>query len=289
MASLKEIRGRIASVRGTLKITSAMRMIASAKLHSAQNNLGGRLQYDRALNDIFTKLMAVPGVASRLEMFSRQTEGRKAVILISSNQSLCGAFNMNVIKEFEASSYDPAGTDVFALGKKGMAAAAKAGFQVHDLCKMTERASYDSARDLADSLTEKFLDGAYSQVEIIYSHFASGSSQPVIHEQFLPFSMENSGKSASCSSLNSEIDYIVEPKPEEMIEALLRKVLRMKIFTIILDAATAEHAARTLAMQMASENAEELLGELSLLHNKLRQQAITNELLDLVGGQTSGN
>lgn len=289
MASLKEIRGRIASVRGTLKITSAMRMIASAKLHSAQNNLGGRVPYSKALNDMFTRLMAVPGISGRLSHFTEGKGSRVAVILITSNQSLCGAFNVSVIKEFEQSSYDPSLTDVFAMGKKGMVACAKAGFAVRDLCTMVEHASYERAALLADELTASFLEGGYSRVELIYSHFASGSNQPVMHEEFLPVSLEKHQEIATAAPLNEEIDYIVEPKAEEMVEDLLRKVLRMKLFTVMLDAAAAEHAARTLAMQIATENAEGLLGELSLQYNKLRQQAITNEILDLVGGQINGN
>lgn len=287
MASLKEIRGRIASVRGTLKITSAMRLISSAKLRSAQNALSGYLAYSEALEDIGCKLMRVPGLGDVAKSFAARREGGKvAVVVTSSNQSLCGAFNMSIIKEFEAAGYDKSNTVVYAIGRKAMLAIAKAGYHTEDLCSMADHPSYEASASLADSLCEAFLSGTYSRVEFIYSHYVSASNQKVIREEFLPQSPENVQESPSAGCYDEEIDYIVEPKSEAMLEKLLRQMLRMRFYAVALDAATSEHAARTLAMQIASDNAEDLLGELSLLHNKLRQQAITSEILDLVGGQS---
>lgn len=284
MASLKEIRGRITSVKGTLKITSAMRLISSAKLHSAQNAIGNMVPYQKNVQEIMMSLLGCDGAADILGTYSRKGDSpRAAVVLVTSNQTLCGAFNVNIVKAFEHQGFDRENTIVYAVGKYGLKHAQKLGFEVVDCCSMAAAADYDKSVNLASELVDAFVAGGIGRVVMLYAHFASAASQPVVAEDYLPMSVEKSDAGAA------DTDYIVEPSPQELLQTMLPMVLRLKLHTVMLDSAAAEHAARTLAMQMASENAENLIAELSLQYNKLRQQAITSEILDLIGGQANNN
>lgn len=279
MASLKEIRGRIGSVRQTLKITSAMRLISSAKLRSAQNAIANMLAYEQSLRSVFERLSACKGAADVVKPFAFGSGGGTAVVLVTSNRTLCGGFNASLVKTFESQGFDTASTTVYAIGKFGLKATGKMGFETVNLCSMAEKADYGASAALAQKLVSLFLDGKLSKVVVIYSHFASMSHVPVKVETYLPI-VPLTGEGESCDD-----DYIIEPSPEEVLGQLLPKVLKLSLHTILLDAQAAEHAARSLAMQMATDNGNNLLAELSLQYNKLRQQAITNEILDLVGGQ----
>jgi len=283
MSNLKEIRGRIASVRSTLKITSAMRLISSAKLHSAQNAIGAYLPYEKALSRIFgAVLSAEDSAAIRAKFSASAASGRSAVVLVSSNQTLCGSFNANILKRFQAQNYDPAVTTVYAVGKTGLKSVRRFGFSdVVDCCDIARKPVYSASASLAKRLVRDFLEGRISRVELVYSHMVSNSTQLPTKEVFLPFDI--SGEDLTSSGVSEDV--IFEPSPSRILETLIPQYLRTKLHSVMLDAAASEHAARTLAMQIASDNAEDLLSELTLTHNKLRQQAITNELLDLVGGQ----
>lgn len=284
MASLKEIRGRISSVKGTLKITSAMQLISSAKLHSAQNAIGNMVPYERNVQEIMLSLLGCSSAAEVLAPYSRTGEsGKVAVVLVTSNQTLCGAFNANIVKQFEKGGYGVADTVVYAIGKYGLKYAAKLGYDVVDCCDMAAHADYDASVALSGKLVDAFLSGKYAKVVMVYAHYANPISQPIVCENYLPMSMSvpDSGEAVNAD----ETDYLVEPSPRELLEQMLPMVLRLKMHTVVLDSTAAEHAARTTAMQMASENAEDLISELSLQYNKLRQQAITSEILDLLGGQ----
>lgn len=284
MSSLKEIRGRIASVKGTLKITSAMRLISSAKLHGAQNAIGSMLPYEKGLDDIMQALGTSPAVASRLGRFAVAGDSpRKAVILVTSNQTLCGAFNNNITKAFAAQDFDRENTVVYAIGRFGMKYAAKAGYQVKDMCSLAAAPDYAAASAIADAFMNDFAANELSGVTLVYAHFASAGHQPVVVENFLP--VEAGAFSKSGGEGQNEVDYIVEPSPEAICDTLLPMLMRLKLHTVILDSTAAEHAARMLAMQIASDNADSLISELSLQYNKLRQQAITAEILDLLSGQ----
>lgn len=288
MASLKEIRGRIGSVKGTLKITSAMRLISSAKLHSAQSAIGNLVPYEFYVQDIMMSLMDCKGAAEVFAPYLSEREGKHtAVILITSNQTLCGAFNVNIMKAFEREAFDPETTIVYAVGKYGLKQVEKMGFKTVDCCAMSAHADYDSSVVLAGELIDGFNGGQFSSIKMVYAHFASPVSQPIQCESYLPMSMDQFKDGSVHNRANA--DYIVEPSAHELLERMLPMVMRLKMHTVMLDSAAAEHAARTLAMQMASENAEELIGELSLQYNKLRQQAITSEILDLLGGQANNN
>lgn len=282
MASLKEIKGRIASVKSTLKITSAMKMVASSKLRRAQSAITGMLPYQRALEDILSALLT-PESADKKYFTPVPEEGpqKVALLCVSSNSSLCGAFNANVIRKVQQTlaAYRAAGAtvEVFPVGKKVADAMVKAGLgQQVDYTKLSAHPSYDSAAALADVLVKGFIEGRFNKVELIYNHFQSTATQPTVKETFLPLELKQEGA--------VDNDYIVEPSRKEQVELLLPKVLRLKIFTVLLDSAAAEHAARTMAMQIATDNADTLLGELNLEYNKGRQQKITSEILDLEGG-----
>jgi len=283
MPSLKETKNRIASVNSTLKITSAMKMVASAKLHQAQNAIGNMVPYESRLQTILSSLLASdPSVCADVPyLFAPESEegtGKVAIVAFSSNTSLCGAFNANVIRKFLQTAEQYQDIEVYTVGKKIADAARKAGYQsAADLSELSGKPSYEAAANLAEVLLKRFADGELSRVVLIYNHFASTASQPTVVEDYLPFTISENPKAES-------IDYIVEPDKATLAAVLLDKVIKLKIFTVLLDTNAAEHAARTVAMQMASDNADKLLQELTLEYNKRRQQAITNEILDIVSG-----
>lgn len=310
MSSLKEIKTRIASVKNTLKITSAMKMVASAKLHKAQTAIGNKLPYEQKLHHILAGLLEDDDLQKALhdnlgfgnphghsavvledvgldQIPSKDVYPRIAVVAISSNSSLCGAFNANVIKKYqetinilENQGYAKEDIDIYVIGRKIAEAVRKSGYTVlDDRSELADKPSYDAAFDLASDLVDSFVSGEVSQVVLVYSHFASPASQPVICENYLPLPLHDYD-----GTDGDPVDYILEPDPLSLVKHLLPQVLLMKLYTVLLDANAAEHAARTLAMQIASDNAKDLIGELTLAYNKGRQQEITAEILDLVGG-----
>ena len=292
MPSLKEIKGRIASVSSTLKITSAMKMVASAKLHKAQAAIGNMLPYEQRLSRILAALLAVSeqpaGAVQHIPKFPakkrEQTDRTESVAVVawSSNSSLCGGFNAAVIRKTSAVvkkwEQDGAKVTVFSVGRKMADAMRKAGYpSPADYTKLADAPSYEGAAALADTLIAAFDEGRFDRVELVYNHFHSTASQPTRHEVYLPFSVENIPEAAP-------EDFIVEPSREELIAQLVPTFQRLRIYTTLLDANAAEHAARTVAMQTATDNGNNLLQELTLEYNKSRQQKITSEILDRVGG-----
>lgn len=290
MASLKEIKGRIASVRTTLKTTSAMKMVASAKLHKAQGAIGNMLPYEKNLHDILEHLLsACAEKKSKISnsAFMAEREVQKVIIVaFSSNSSLCGGFNANAIREttavigeYKAVGFSAENIIVYSIGRKMAEAMKKLGYpSPEDFNAMSGNPDYDKANALAKSLMSKFAAGEVDKVELVYNHFKSTSSQPTVRETYLPLNLQTA---AAAEAVN---DYIIEPTPEEVIEDLLPKVLSLKLYTTLLDTNAAEHAARTVAMQTATDNGNELLEDLTLQYNKSRQSKITSEILDLIGG-----
>lgn len=355
MPSLKEIKGRINSISSTLAITSAMKMVAAAKLQKAQMAIQNMLPYERRLYSMLVDLMGAMNISAaasedgsvrgsgsaergfaqsgdRLSLSNRhdlagmdgayslmaQREVRKvAIVAFASNSSLCGAFNSNVIREatavineYRASGLRDSDIVVYSVGRKMAEAMRKLGFpSPADFTKMSDSPSYEAASALAQELLDGFVSGRFDKVELVYNHYKSTSSQPTTRQTYLPLSLADAtadlqaGKiadSASESDTNrgaepvgapvvrqgspTTEDLIVEPSKEALIATLLPKVIRLRIFTTLLDSAAAEHAARTVAMQLATDNGNDLLQELTLEYNKGRQQKITSEILDLVGG-----
>ena len=284
MASLREIKDRIGSVRSTLKITSAMKLVASAKLRKAQRAIEGMRPYDRTLAEILAALgpQRVQALAAGSAP-AAPASGRTAVVAVSSNRSLCGGFNANVArKALETIRACEGGVEVYPLGRKIAEALRRAGYcAAEDRSDLVAHPSYEASAALARTLAARFRAGELSRVVLVYNRFVSAASQVPVAEQYLPFSAEDLPAAAPQTD---ETEYLVEPDAAELVAQLLPQVLTLKFHAAILDSAAAEHAARTLAMQTASDNAEDLLGTLTLEYNKGRQQKITAEILDLIGG-----
>ncbi len=287
MASLKEIKTRISSVKSTLKTTSAMKMVSSAKLHRAQAAMGNLISFEAGLAGILSQLRdSLPDAFT-----SGNGSDRVAVVAFSSSGSLCGSFNANVIKEFHA-VYDallkegrsPGDIEVYVIGRKIAEDLRKRSIAVSaDWSRLSEKQDYAEAAELADLLTERFLDAKVGRVILVYSHFASAASCPPVHTVFLPFDAGNILAQGDAPDAPDR-DVTVEPDAVTLAKEMLPMVLRLKFHTVLLDTTQAEHAARTVAMQTATDNGEKLLDELTLEYNKRRQMAITNEILDIVGG-----
>lgn len=291
MASLKEVKNRIGSVKSTRQITSAMKMVASAKLHKAQGRIENMLPYQRKLNEILTNFLGMGATFDSPYTEVRPVE-RVAIVAFSSNSSLCGAYNSNVAKMLERTltEYVSLGNEnilIYPVGKKMEEAVKKLGYVPQgSFQQLADKPAYAAAKELAEELMAEFAAKHVDRVELIYHHFKSMGTQVLLRENYLPIDLEQMAASgaADASATGYNRDYIVEPSAAELIAALLPKVLSQKIFTVLLDANASEHAARTLAMQTATDNADELIQDLTKQYNKSRQQAITNELLDIVGG-----
>lgn len=293
MASLKEVKNRISSVKSTRQITSAMKMVASAKLHKAQGRIENMLPYQRKLNEILTNFLRTDA-SFESPYTEKRPVTRVAVVAFSSNSSLCGAFNSNVAKMLERTleDYQSLGKEnvlIYPVGKKVEEAVKKMGYVPQGSYPvMADKPSYVEAYELAYKLMHEFVEKRVDRVELIYHHFKSMGSQVLLREDYLPIDLTQVAQEAAedipedARSFNN--DYIVEPSVGELIAELLPKVLSQKIFTVLLDSNTSEHAARMLAMQTATDNANELIQDLTKQYNKSRQQAITNELLDIIGG-----
>ena len=285
MPSLKEIKGRIGSVQSTLKITSAMKLVASAKLRKAQQTIEGMRPYERKLQGMLDHLVA-SGAKVSGEYTRTLAEGapkqRIALVAFASNSSLCGAFNANAVRLTLETirSYGDADVTVYSVGRKMADAMRKVGKpSPADYQKLADKPSYAPAAELAEKLMEDFLAGRLDRIDLVYNHFVSSGKQVAVRETLLPM-----GDVIPSEAKESEIDYILEPSASALLADLLPKSLRLKFYTALLDSNASEHAARTVAMQTATDNGEDLLQELTLQYNKSRQQKITSEILDLAGG-----
>ena len=295
MASLKEVKTRINSVKSTRKITSAMKMVASAKLHKAQGVIENMLPYQKKLNKILTNFLSADLPIESPYVQEREVK-RVAIVVFSSNTSLCGAFNANVIKMMMQTigEFRTLGQDnilIFPVGKKVDEAAKRMGFKPQEVSPtLSDKPTYQEAAELAHRLMDMYVAGEVDRVEIIYHHFKSMGVQILLRETYLPINLtnvvseEDRKKEEEAQEHEIANDYIIEPNAEELIASLIPTVLSQKIFTAAVDSNASEHAARTLAMQVATDNANELIQDLTKQYNKTRQQAITNELLDIVGG-----
>ena len=295
MASLKEVKTRINSVKSTRKITSAMKMVASAKLHKAQGAIENMLPYQRKLNKILINFLSADLPIESPYVQEREVK-RVAIVVFSSNTSLCGAFNANVIKMMMQTigEFRTLGQDnilIFPIGKKVDEAVKRMGFKPQETSStLSDKPTYQEAAELAHRLMDMYVAGEVDRVEIIYHHFKSMGVQILLRETYLPIDMtnvvseEDRKNKEEVEEHETANDYIIEPNVEELIASLIPTVLSQKIFTAAVDSNASEHAARTLAMQVATDNANELIQDLTKQYNKSRQQAITNELLDIVGG-----
>ena len=285
MANLKEIRNRITSVSSTMQITSAMKMVSAAKLKKAQDAITAMRPYAEKLTELLQNLSATLDGDTGGE-FTVQREVKKVlVVVITSNRGLCGAFNTNVIKEAKnrAAFYAGKQVDIFAIGKKGNDVLSKTNTVVDNQSGVFDNLTFDNVAAIAETLTQKFVSGEYDKIELIYNQFKNAATQIVQTEQFLPLAPVKSDLTVTPG------DYIFEPSKEEIVLTLIPKSLKTQLYKGIRDSFASEHGARMTAMHKATDNATELRNQLKLTYNKARQAAITNEILEIVGGAEALN
>ena len=281
--NLKEIKQRIHSVKSTQKITSAMKLVAAAKLRRTQTSIEHLRPYEQKLDSILSSFLCNTPVSSG---YTLSREVKKVVIIpIASDTTFCGAFNSNIIrlaKEVIA-EYSSKGveTEVLPIGKKMQEAIAKQGIStVEVLMQHAGNPQYSGISCVAKELMQRFLASEVDKIELVYTHFVSAGKQIPQRETLLPVDISSLSSDSTCHN----IDYIIEPSKEHIVNSLIPNVITLRLYAALLDSAVAEHAARMVAMQVATDNANDLIGELTLEYNKCRQQAITNELLDIVSG-----
>ena len=290
MASLKEVKTRIASVNSTRKITNAMKMVASSKLHRAQQAIDSMRPYERQLTRIMSTFVgSMEGEVDTAYAAQRNVK-RVVIVLFTSNSSLCGGYNANAVKAFvkkveEYRSHDIEICRVYAMGKKAAEAVGKLkNFDLVDKSALLDHPSYQEAAKVASELMDLYVKGDIDEVDLIYHHFKSAGTQILTTETFLPIDLHaDSTEEGATNNLN----FIVEPSIGDIVNQLIPKSLHLRLYTALLDSLASEHAARVIAMQVATDNADDLLRELTLTYNKTRQQAITNELLDIAGGSAA--
>ena len=322
MPSLKEIKGRIASVKSTRKITLAMKMVASSKLHHAQVAIQNMLPYEELLEHILKSFLAAEAEAQTI--FDQERPVRRvALVVMTSNSSLCGGFNANTIKmmlhavDEYSQTIGRDNVEIYPIGRKVYEKAKKMGLAVQgEFSALADKPNVQQCIDIAMELGTKFAEGKIDKVEIIYHHFKSAGSQVLTRKTFLPIDIQselNADKERDLESViatkesqeylkkrgereteQKQVDvkplndnFIVEPDMVTVLSQLIPKLAHLSLYTALLDSNASEHAARMVAMQTATDNADELLRELNLQYNKGRQQAITNELLDIVGGSVN--
>lgn len=319
MPSLKEIKGRIASVNSTRKITSAMKMVASSKLHHAQVAIENMLPYESMLEHILKTFLASDADVRSTYVAERPVK-RVAFVVFSSNSSLCGGFNANVIKEMQKAieQYRHLGDEnivIYPIGRKVAEKATKLGFKpAGNYNALADKPNVQECTEIARELGMKYRLGEIDRVEMIYHHFKSAGSQILTRKTFFPIDIESELTADKERDLKSNVatreaveylrqrdkeqadnkreldgkplndNFIVEPDLDSVMNKLIPKLAHLMLYTALLDSIASEHAARMVAMQTATDNADELLRELNLQYNKSRQQAITSELLDIVGG-----
>ena len=285
MANLKEIRNRITSISSTMQITSAMKMVSAAKLKKAQDAITAMRPYAEKLTELLQNLSATLDGDVGGD-FTKQREIKKVlVVAITSNRGLCGAFNSNVIKEVKNRSDFYAGkqVDVFAIGKKGNDILSKTLSVVDNQSTVFDALTFENVAIIAETLTQKFVSGEYDRIELVYNQFKNAATQIIQTEQFLPLAPIKTDNPASKG------DYIFEPSKDNIVLTLIPKSLKTQLYKGIRDSFASEHGARMTAMHKATDNATEMRDQLKLTYNKARQAAITNEILEIVGGAEALN
>ena len=285
MANLKEIRNRIASVSSTMQITSAMKMVSAAKLKKAQDAITAMRPYSNKLTELLQSLSATLDEDSGSK-YSEQREVKNVLIVsVTSNRGLCGAFNSNIIKQTNNlinNVYATKNVSVLAIGKKSNDAFAKQDRVIANKSEIFDDLTYDNVSEIVEMLMEKFVSGEFDKIEVVYNHFKNAATQIIMTEQFLPIvPVENDD--------NVNLDYVFEPSKLEIVEELIPKSLKTQLYKGIRDSFASEHGARMTAMHKATDNATELRDQLKLTYNKARQAAITNEILEIVGGAEALN
>ncbi len=289
MANLKEIRERKVSVASTMQITSAMKMVSAAKLKKAQDAIVQFRPYAEKLKEILSSVGDAMKDDEDNQFAVQRDKERVLLVLITSNRGLCGAFNSNAIKatiQKSLTTFDNQmianKVDFIAIGKKGNEFLRKKGYNViFDDSSLFDDLTFNRVAAIAEMAMKLFTDGEYDHVEVVYNAFKNAGTQILTEEQFLPIQIDDL---ADESAGDSNVDYIFEPTKEYIVKELIPRSLKLQFYKAVLDSHAAEHGARMTAMHKATDNASELLKELNLQFNKARQAAITNEILEIVGG-----
>lgn len=286
MSSLKEIKNRIASVTSTKKITSAMKMVSSAKLHHTEGLMEKTCPYEERLTDLLRHLLAATDNISSPYTDVRPVK-QVALVAFSSHTGLCGTFNVNLVKALENKirtfESEGIGVQVYPVGKKVAESLRKSGYAAdEEFMWAAGHPDYATASRMASVLMDDFARQKTDAVVLLYHHFKSPAIQELVCRTWLPFPLSERQEPDPAAYGGN---YLLEPSAEALLAQIVPRALRQQLYSIWLDATTAEHAARVQAMQTASDNASDLLQELTLQYNKSRQQAITNELLDIMGGR----
>ncbi|MDY2586451.1 ATP synthase F1 subunit gamma [Winogradskyella aquimaris] len=285
MANLKEIRNRISSVSSTMQITSAMKMVSAAKLKKAQDAITAMRPYSNKLTELLQSLSATLDADSGSKFAEQREVNKVLIVAISSNRGLAGAFNSNIIKQVNvllSETYTGKEVSILTIGKKVNDAFKKKSIIIDNKSDVFDDLTFDNVAEIAEMIMDKFVDGDFDRVELVYNSFKNAATQIVMTEQFLPIVPVK-------NNANVNLDYIFEPSKQEIVETLIPKSLKTQLFKAIRDSFASEHGARMTAMHKATDNATELRDQLKLTYNKARQAAITNEILEIVGGAEALN
>ena len=280
MANLKEIRNRIASIGSTMQITSAMKMVSAAKLKKAQDAITAMRPYSSKLTELLQNLSATLDSDAGGAYFKQRDLSKVLLVVVTSNRGLCGGFNSSVIKETVqniTANYQDVHVDLLTIGKKGNDILSKTYPVIDTRNDIYDDLTFDKVAEVAEKIMHLYVDGTYDKIEIIYNRFKNAATQIPQVEQFLPIKPVE-------GDANANADYIFEPSKEKIVLELIPKSLKTQLYKSVRDSFAAEHGARMTAMHKATDNATELRDDLKLTYNKARQAAITNEILEIVGG-----
>ena len=286
MGNLKEIRTRISSIESTQKITSSMKLVSAAKLRRAQTAIQYLRPYSEKLNEILHNLSGSATSTEGLPLFEQRAPEKVMLVVITSNKGLCGAFNANIVKQVHALIDGPyaeqhraGNVRLICIGKKGNEQLSKVYPVVQYNETLLDNPDFSELAAIADYLTSEFLQHNIDKVDIVYNQFLNAATQRVTVEEFLPISHLDT---ESTQAVNN--DYIIEPSPQEVLEALIPKILKNQLYKTLSDSIASEHGARMISMTKATDNATEILRDLRLKYNNARQSSITNELIEIVSG-----
>jgi len=285
MSGLKEIRNRINSVSSTMQITNAMKMVSAAKLKKAQDSITATLPYSNKLSELIKSISASVDSDESSPLFEKRELKKPLLIVITSNKGLCGGFNSSIIKEVYnlASEYGSNTPDLLTIGKKGNDILRKKFNVISSHNEVYDNFSYSSVKEIAENIMQRFENEEYDEIVLVYNHFKNAATQIITKEQYLPI-LDDSDETS-----NVQGDYIFEPNRAKILEELIPKSLAIQLFKAISDSIAGEHGARMTAMHKATDNATDLRDQLKLTYNKARQTAITNEILEIVGGAEALN
>lgn len=281
MANLKELKTRITSVKSTKQITSAMKMVAASKLRKAQDKIINLRPYAEKMEGVVKNLVGTVDDITEFDLLKPATNNRKLIVLLTSNKGLCGGFNSNVIKHIRKLVENDKSIDLYCVGKKGYDYFSRRDYSILDQnIEVFDSVCFENATKVSNRLIELFVSGKYGKIDIVYNKFKNAGVQILVQEALLPFKTADTVNDDN----HKQSNYLYEPSQFEILSELLPKAVRMQFYKAVLDSNASEQGARMTAMHKATENATELIKDLSIVYNKARQAAITNEIIEIVSG-----